>query len=105
MRRHATFFAILLCGALLAATRGAELADLKLLDFQFRALRALFPRSVSRDVAIVGIDEETLKQFPEPLALWHRHLARFFGAMAQARPAIVGVDVVLPDRSFESVLP
>jgi class 3 adenylate cyclase len=105
MRRHGLFIVVLVCGALLAATRVLEIVDLKALDLQFRVLRAWFPSSVARDVTIVGIDEETLKQFPEPVALWHRHLARFLAVMAQARPAIVGVDVVLPDRSFESVLP
>jgi class 3 adenylate cyclase/CHASE2 domain-containing sensor protein len=54
---------------------------------------------------VVGIDEDTVKALPEPITLWHRHFARFFHAMALAKPAAVGVDIALPDRSFESVLP
>ena len=105
MRRHLPLVLIVLCAAVLAAARAAEPLDLKLLDLQFRLLRAWFPAPVTRDVVVVGIDEDTVKAFPEPITLWHRHLARFFHAMALAKPAAVGVDIVLPDRSYESVLP
>ena len=105
MGRHVAFVLILFCGALLAATRATEIADLKLLDLQFRLLRAWFPQPVERDVVIVGIDEQTARVFPEPITLWHRHIARFLSAMAQARPPVVGVDIVLPERSFDAVLP
>ena len=54
---------------------------------------------------MVGVDEDTVKRFPEPITLWHRHLGQFMAAMAQARPAVVGMDIVLPDRSYEAVLP
>jgi adenylate cyclase len=105
MRRHVPFLVILVCGALLAATRAVEIADLKLLDSQFRLLRTWFPQPAAREVVVVGIDENTAKLFPEPITLWHRHLGRFFSAMAQAKPAAVGIDIALPDRSFEAVLP
>jgi class 3 adenylate cyclase/CHASE2 domain-containing sensor protein len=96
---------IALCGALLAGTRAAEIVDLKLLDAQFRLLRTWFPQPAERDVAVIGIDEETAKLFSEPIALWHRHLGRLFGTLAGVGPAAVGVDIVLPDRSFDDVLP
>ena len=105
MGRLAPFLAVLICGALLAAARGTEIADLKLLDLQFRVLRAWFPQPVGRQVVVVGVDEETAEHFPEPIALWHRYLGRFLGAMARAKPAALGLDIVLPDRSFDSVLP
>jgi len=105
MRKHLPFLAILLCGALLGATRATESLDLKLLDSQFRLLRAAFPQTVERDVAVIGIDEDTAKTFPEPISLWHAHFSRLFRAMAVARPAVVGLDIILPDRSYESVLP
>jgi len=105
MSRSVPFLAILLCGALLAATRAVEPLDLKVLDLQFRLLRAWLPGSVQREVVVVGIDEETTKAFAEPITLWHRHLARFFSVMARAKPAAVGVDIALPDRSFDAVLP
>jgi class 3 adenylate cyclase/CHASE2 domain-containing sensor protein len=105
MRGHLPIVLIVVCAAALAALRAAEPLDLRLLDLQFRLLRAWFPAPAARDVVVVGVDEDTVKAFPEPITLWHRHLARFFHAMALAKPAAVGVDIVLPDRSYESVLP
>ena len=105
MRRLLPFLAILICGAVLGATRATEPYDLKLLDAQFRLLRAGFPRPAAREVVVVGIDDDTARRFPEPITLWHAHLSRFLGAMAQVRPAVVGIDIVLPDRSYETVLP
>src|SRR4051812_44147585 len=105
MRRNAAFLVIVAGGVLLAATAATESLDLKLLDVEFRLLRAWFPRPAAQEVVVVGIDEETVKRFPEPVTLWHKHLGRFLDAMAQARPAVVGLDIVFPDRSFESVLP
>lgn len=79
-------------------------ADLKLLDVQFAALRAVAPRPAARDIVVVGIDEDSIRDLPEPLALWHRHLGQFLQAMVAAQPAAVGVDIVLPDRSYETVV-
>lgn len=105
MRRHLPFLVILLCGALLGLTGATERYDLKVLDSQFKLLRAWFPRPVTRDVVVIGVDEDTVKRFPEPITLWHTHLSRLFGAMVLARPAAVGLDIVLPDRSYERVMP
>ena len=77
----------------------------RLLDAQFRLLRAWFPRPAPREVVIVGVDEETTRSFPEPVALWHRHLGKFLSGMAHAKPAVLGIDIVLPDRSFDAFLP
>lgn len=74
-------------------------------DQQMRALRAIHPRPVAKDVVLVGIDEATEAAFDEPMALWHRHFARVFEALARARPAAVGVDVTLPERSYDAIVP
>jgi class 3 adenylate cyclase/CHASE2 domain-containing sensor protein len=105
MRRNLPFLLILLAGALLGATHATGRHDLNLLDLQFRFLRALAPRDVARDVVVVGVDEDTAKRLPEPITLWHAHLGRLFSAMAAARPAAVGLDIILPDRSYETVIP
>ena len=54
---------------------------------------------------MIGIDDATVAQMPEPLALWHPHLGRVLGGVAVARPAVVGVDIILPDRSFNAIVP
>ena len=64
-----------------------------------------FPKAVKTPVVIVGIDDATMHSFPEPLALWHAHLGKFFKAMAAAKPSVVGVDLVLPSRSFDAIVP
>src|SRR5262249_50954364 len=42
---------------------------------------------------------------PEPFTLWHAHLGKFLQASAGAGAVAVGVDVVLPDRSFDGIVP
>jgi adenylate cyclase len=105
MSRYSQFAGLLLLGALAGALGLTGHLDLKLLDVQFQLLRAWSPQPVSREVVVVGVDEDTVKRFPEPITLWHRHLGQFLGAMAQAKPAVLGIDIVLPDRSYEAVLP
>lgn len=79
--------------------------DLGLLDFQFQVLRRLAPEPVERDVVVIGIDEETTKVLREPYTLWHPHFGRAFRALALAEPAVVGVDINFPDRSFDFLIP
>jgi len=74
-------------------------------DWEMRVLRRLHPRPVPNDVVLIGIDETTYARFPEPFALWHGHFARVLHALARAGPEAVGVDVALPERSFDSILP
>ena len=105
MSNRAFFAIVLVVGMAIGVFRGIEPLDLKLLDSQFRLLRAWAPQPAAREIVVVGVDEETTKRFPEPITLWHRHLGKFLAAMAQAKPSVVGVDIILPDRSFEAVLP
>lgn len=100
----AGFMAVVLAGLALHWSPLVTTTDLAVLDRQFRFLRATALRPVATDVVIVGIDEETTRVLAEPIALWHRHLGRFLEAMAQARPSVVGVDISLPDRSYDFVL-
>ncbi len=74
-------------------------------DAQMRLLREYAPRPLADDIVLVGIDEETENAFPEPIALWHRRFADVSHALAAAKPRAVGVDVVLPERSFDSIAP
>jgi len=90
---------------LFALSPAAERADHALLDLQFRLLRDAAPGPAADRVAVVGIDERTFAAYPEPLALWHPHLGALFAALADARPALVLLDVVLPDRSYDFLVP
>ena len=57
------------------------------------------------DVVIVGIDDESTRVLREPLTLWHPHVGKFLQAMAGSGATAVGLDIVLPDRSFEAIVP
>jgi class 3 adenylate cyclase/CHASE2 domain-containing sensor protein len=76
--------------------------DRQAFDLLSRRLRTT---PADRSVVLIGIDEATERQYPEPHALWHRHLGAAFEALAQAGPRAVGVDINLPDRSFDAVQP
>jgi adenylate cyclase len=80
-------------------------ADRLAFDAQMRMLRKHHPRPLADDLVLVGIDEDTYQQFPEPSALWHKHYARMLHALAKARPRAVGVDIVLPERSYDAIMP
>lgn len=74
-------------------------------DWQMRALREVNPRPIPGDVVLVGIDEGTYEAYPEPFALWHRHFGTVLHALARAKPLAVGVDVTLPERSYNAIMP
>ena len=79
--------------------------DLRLLDTEFSFLRGIRSVEAVPEVALIGIDEKTLDAVPEPVALWHKRFGEVLLALDQVNPAAVGLDIVLPDRSYESVLP
>ncbi|WP_435627042.1 adenylate/guanylate cyclase domain-containing protein [Candidatus Ferrigenium straubiae] len=98
------FLIVLALGLALHLNRAWSPLELFVLDRQFTLLRE-HPQPLANDVVVVGIDEATFKQFREPFALWHPHLGKFFQAMAGARPSVVGMDIVLPDRSYQFLAP
>ena len=79
--------------------------DFALLDTATSALRKQLPASLSKEVVVVGIDEASMAAYPEPLTLWHRQVGDFLRAVAAGKAAAVGLDLVLPDRSYNVVLP
>lgn len=104
-QRLAAYVVVLCWAGLLVFTPLANRVELALLDGQQRLVSPMVPRQPITDVVVVGIDEVTVAQFPEPIALWHAHLGTFLAGMALAKPLVVGLDVALPDRSFDAVLP
>jgi hypothetical protein len=101
----AAYFVVLAIAAAVAYWRLPGVLDLKVMDAQMRFLRENFPRPASSDVVLVGLDEPFLESMREPLALLHPHLARFLAAMTLAKPAVVGLDIVLPSRSYRFLAP
>lgn len=75
------------------------------LDWEFGVLRAHFQQPAQNDVVLIGIDEEFLRNAPEPLALMHRHFSGLFEAVAAGKPRLTGLDIVLPEKSFSFLVP
>ena len=82
-----------------------RVADLALVDGQFAFLARRAPLAANDGIVVVGLDEPTLAASPAPIALAHRTLARTLAALADARPRAVGVDLILPDRSYDTLAP
>ncbi len=101
----AGYFATMGIVVLLAVGGLGERLEFMILDYEFRVLRQVREKQPAIDVALIGIDDETSKSFAEPMALWHRHFSQVLGALEQLGPAAVGLDIVLPDRSYEDVTP
>lgn len=95
------FLAVLLAGAV--ALRVAPALDNAILDAQFALNRHWFPQPVRNDVVLVGINEAFLDGIEEPLALSHRYLADFLRGVSQAGPAVIALDLVLPEKRFDTL--
>lgn len=99
------FAIVLLSAPLLWVLEIAAPLDRALMDQQFRLIRDHWPKPAAADVVIVGIDEATTASFSEPIALWHPHLGALLKALSKAGPRAVGLDISLPDRSYDFLLP
>ena len=104
--RLAAGFALAFAAALAAFTLElVQPLQQSLLDEEFTLLREIRKQPVRSEVVVVGIDEASLAAVPEPFALWHPHLGRFLVVMGAARPAVLGIDIVLPSNSYHSLIP
>ena len=97
--------AIIAVGVALTWLPAFRALDLALLDAKFALLARYAPLPVDDGIVIVGIDDATLAAVPEPVALSHRMLGQAFAAIAATRPRAVGLDVILPDRSYDAFAP
>lgn len=99
--------AVALAAAAIALLAPVTALDRRLLDAQFALAREPSPAPIASavEVVVVGIDLRSVSSIEEPMSLWHAHLARFLEGMRAAGPAAVAIDLVLPDRSYEGVLP
>ena len=74
-------------------------------DLQMSFLREFYPRDAKVEPVLIGIDEAAEDEFEEPLAMWHRHFAKTLDALVLAKPALVGIDIQMPSRSFDKIMP
>lgn len=96
---------LVLAGAALGLLPAVRAIDLALLDARFAWLARAAPLPAAETIAIVGIDEASLASLDQPLGLALRPLAEAITGVASARPRAIGLDVVLPDRAYESLAP
>lgn len=54
---------------------------------------------------VIGIDVDDLREVNDPRDFWHPHYGRLLAGLAKAKPAVVGLDVVLPERSYHHLVP
>jgi class 3 adenylate cyclase/CHASE2 domain-containing sensor protein len=104
-RRALAFFLIALAAAVAHHAGLLSFLNGALLDAQFALWRTAAPQPAPRDVAVIGIDVDDLRTFDEPRDFWHPNYGRLLAALAKIKPAIVGMDVVLPERSYQHLVP
>ncbi len=94
---------LLVCAAAwsMMETRTLRFADQTLYDAQVQWLRANAPTPLAHDVVVIGIDEAAYETIVEPTALWHAHFGVLFAGLAAAQPAVVGLAMPLPVRSYD----
>ena len=102
MRGFAVFVVALL-GLALALSPLAERIDAKVLDLEWSALRKFDARPAPDDIIIVGVDDQTAGAISEPPPLWHESLGMALVRIASAHPRAIGLDLPLPERSFDDV--
>lgn len=86
--------------ALVAAGAGA-LARLDALAFDAR-LRAGGPRVPSREIVLVGLDEQSRRELEEPSCHFNVHYARLVRGLTDAGARVIGFDVLQP-RAFPAL--
>ncbi len=77
-----------------------EYFDYLIYDFAFT--HSPYIDTHQEKVVVIGIDDQTLGSFPEPLVLWHNYLAEVIMAAANNNASGVGLDII-PSISLESI--
>ena len=99
------FLLVCAAGWFLMGTRALRFADQALYDAQIGWLRTNSPTPLAQDVVVIGVDEAAFVAIPEPTALWHTHLGTLFAGLSAAEPAVVGLGIPLPVRSYDFLVP
>jgi len=104
-KRGFAIVAIALAGLFFSLTPLAERADNALLDLEWSLLRKFAPRPAPDDIIIVGVDDASVRAVDAPPGLWHEPLGRALERIAATKPRAIGLDIALPERSYESFHP
>jgi class 3 adenylate cyclase/CHASE2 domain-containing sensor protein len=105
MRAAVIWVMVVIAGIVLHHTEWMALANGKLLDGGFIVLRKLGTKPAPNDVAVIGIDVDDLRAFSEPRDFWHPNYGRLLAVLAEAKPSVVGLDIVFPERSYQHLIP
>lgn len=97
--------AVALLGLAFALTPTAERADARLLDAQWSVLRKFDPTPAPDDIIVVGIDDTSHARIGTPPGLWHVPLGEVLVRLASAGPRAIGLDLPLPERSYDDIRP
>jgi len=105
----AALIGIALAGLAVQTSTVTERADELAFDAEVSIVRALrAPTAVQPtrpDVVVVGVDEASLDALGVPMAMMHSALGKALEAIAAAQPRAIGLDIALPERSFDHLLP
>lgn len=96
---------IALAGFLFSLTPLAERLDNALLDVEWSLLRKFVPKAAPEDILIVGVDDASVRAIATPPGLWHEPVGRALERIARADPRAIGIDLALPERSYEGFQP
>ncbi|HSH73127.1 MAG TPA: adenylate/guanylate cyclase domain-containing protein [Methylophilaceae bacterium] len=99
-----SYVCIVVLGLIFTHTDTAAVFNHLVLDHAFEFNRKYHPQPIIKDPVIVGIDEEFLETIDEPLSLSHSYISQFLSAVSQARPAVIGIDLGLPEKRFDTVV-
>lgn len=97
--------AVALLGAAFTLSRLAQPLDNRAWDLGFAALARIHSAPAANDLAIVGLDQATIAASGAPLALFHLQLGALLEALAASGARAVALDIVLPDRSAQTIAP
>lgn len=97
--------AVALAGLAFTLTTPCERLDNRILDLQWAALTRFDRVPAPADIVIVGIDDRTAASIAAPPGLWHESIGMALVRIASARPRAIGIDLPLPERSYDAMRP
>ncbi|MFT4629070.1 MAG: adenylate cyclase [Arenicella sp.] len=98
------YLAVLISSVVLFILPLTNSLDRQLMDQQFIFFKTYAPKPVPQDIVIIGIDEDTVNAYYEPLGLWHPHIANIANGLAKVETKGVMLDFILHARSYNKIL-